>query len=148
MINCLFCKETHPTNACPLFAKTDIYLQTYAPKPPDVLPPIKEDAPASSLAPTQFIQLFGEGAESMLQEVLDGDEWSPEQRELAILILGGDQDIHKLAADKLDILDTITQQLAYPPEEMICPNCDGRGYEWVHGSNEFDILRHLKEADS
>jgi len=96
-----------------MFAKTEVYLQRYAPGPPTIIPP-PTDATASSLAPTQFTELFGEDAEGLLQDVLEGDEWTPAQRELAIHVLGGDKKLGELTGEERGVLDEITQQLMAP----------------------------------
>lgn len=96
-----------------MFAKTEVYLKRYAPGPPTIIPP-PQDATASSLAPTQFTELFGEGSEEMLQDVLDGEEWSPAQRALATHILGGEKSIKELTGEDRAVLDDIAHQLVAP----------------------------------
>jgi len=106
MTNCLLCGGEHPLKQCPLTADTKTYLEHFAPKV------TREEHKRSSLAPNQFESLFGVGAEELLQDVLEGEEWSPEQRELALHILGGDKAIHGLTGEERNVLDGIAQQLA------------------------------------
>lgn len=106
MTNCLLCGGEHPLKQCPLTADTKTYLEHFAPKV------TREEHKRSSLAPNQFESLFGVGAEELLQDVLEGEEWSPEQRELAIHILGGDKTIHGLTGEERSVIDGIAQQLA------------------------------------
>jgi hypothetical protein len=98
-----------------MFAKTDVYLKTFAPGPPTTTPP-PEDATASSLAPTRFIQVFGEGAEGLLQDVVDGDpeDWTPDQQMLALKVLSGELDLKDLGGEERSVLDGITDLLASP----------------------------------
>ena len=112
---CVFCGATdHDNRTCPMFGSTKTYLQTFAPKVDS--PP--EEPPRSSLAPTQFEELFGEGAEGILQDVLDRpDVFDREQQELALAVLGGTKSVRGANNEDRSVLNEIARQLAYlkPP---------------------------------
>lgn len=83
------------------------------PTPPGVNTP-KEEPSRSSLAPTQFEELFGEGAEGLLQDVLDRpDVFSGDQQDLALAILGGDKTVSAASGEDRTRLDEIARQLAF-----------------------------------
>ena len=90
------------------------------PAPPSVNPP--EEPPSSSLAPTQFEELFGEGAEGLLLDVLDRpDAFDEDQQDLARSILNGDEAIASLDEEGRTRLDEMGRHLAFlepyaPPE--------------------------------
>lgn len=94
-----------------MFGDTKTYLQAHAPAPPDHTTPPEE--PRSSLAPTQFEQLFGRET-GLLLDVMDDDtgQFSPEERELARDIVVGDNDFSILTAGQKDMLDRIGLHLA------------------------------------
>jgi len=120
-----------------MFGKADAYLNRYAPRPPEVGPP--PDAPASSLPPAQFVQLFGEGAEGLLQDVLEGDEWTPAQRVLAMDILNGDRSISELQGEDRAVLDEISQQLAHAPAQRKEPEAPKVVRpSWIATQNEME----------
>jgi hypothetical protein len=97
-----------------MFAKTDEYLAAHAPAPPTADPPTK-DAPASSLAPTQFEQLFGRETGLLLDVVDDDtDKYGPEEKELAFRLMVGDNDFSMLGAHERELLDQITHKISQP----------------------------------
>lgn len=83
------------------------------PTPPGVSTQ-KEEPVRSSLAPTQFEELFGEGAEGLLEDVLDRpDAFSKDQRDLAMAILGGDKSINSADAEDRTRINEIAHNLAF-----------------------------------
>ena len=71
-----------------------------------------EEPPRSSLAPTQFEELFGEGAEGLLLDVLDRpDAFSRDQQDLARIMLGRGSTL-PANDDERDQIDDIARQLA------------------------------------
>lgn len=105
---CFLCGETHPWKECPKMEA----------KPP--VPAFPIDLPKSqdtlaSLPPTQFEQIFGTGAEGLLQDVTDGapEDWTDEQRSLALRILSGDASMRSKNNEEQRILDDIAQQMAF-----------------------------------
>jgi hypothetical protein len=97
-----------------MFGKTDAYLKAFAPK----ADPPHEEPPSSSLAPTQFEELFGEGAEPLLQDVLERpDVFTKDQQDLAMAILGGTKSVRGANNEDRSHLNEIAQQLAFlkPP---------------------------------
>jgi len=82
------------------------------PAPPTIYSPVEEPS-SSSLAPTQFEDLFGQGAEGLLQDVLERpDVFTKDQRDLAISILGGEKAIRSSDEDDRALLDNIAYGLA------------------------------------
>jgi hypothetical protein len=110
VLNCCFiCGGNHPHHEC------DLIQPPRPPAPPTTTPP-PEEPPGSSLPITRFEELFGEGAEGLLQDVIDQDPqlWTADQRELAFRILGGDRELRSLTSEERSILDEITGHLAGP----------------------------------
>ena len=108
---CMFCRGPHTFRNCPLLAPTKTYLNAFAPPPPLITP--QETRARVSLAPTLFEQLFGPGAEVLLQEVPDRPEsYTSDEIELAWQILSGAKQIKGLQPDERDILDAITHRMA------------------------------------
>jgi hypothetical protein len=121
---CTFCGQQHSFRKCPMFGKKEEYLAAYAPKPY----PTGEAKPSPSLPPTQFEQLFGRGAEAVLQDVLDHpDSFTHDEVNLCWQILSGAKVIKKLDAEDRTLLDHIAIQLATmnkpvstrPPERQL-----------------------------
>ena len=72
-----------------------------------------EEPPRSSLAPTQFEEIFGEGAESLLQDVMERpDVFTKDQRRLAAEILSGEKAVRSSDGDDRELLDNIAYGLA------------------------------------
>lgn len=85
-----------------------------APKPPEPpnTDPKPEEPPRSSLAPTQFEELFGEGAEALLLDVLDRpDAFSRDQQDLARVLLGRGS-VRPADDTEREHIDAIARQLA------------------------------------
>ena len=89
-------------------------MEARAPSPPFPVNLPGSEAPAPPLPPTQFEQLYGRGAEGLLQDVSDGDpeEWSNEQRELALRIIAGITTIDSANNEERRILDDIARKMA------------------------------------
>lgn len=97
-----------------------------APKPPEPpsTHPKPEEPPRSSLAPTQFEELFGEGAEALLLDVLDRpDAFSRDQQDLARVLLGRGS-VRPADDAEREHIDAIARQLASlkPPTSTTPPN--------------------------
>lgn len=113
---CFICGGEHPHTTCPSM------LPPAPPRPPD-FNQTPEERPRSSLAPTQFEELFGEGAEGLLLDVLDRpDIFDEDQRDLALAVLNGEERIDSLNDESRQRLDEIGRHLAYlepyvPPKE-------------------------------
>ena len=108
---CFACGGDHPYTECPSIAPPK------PPAPPGVNPPT-EERPSSSLAPTQYEELFGEGMEGLLQDVLDRRRFfSKDEQNLASAILSGSSSIRSEDEDERAMLDSIARKLAYlePP---------------------------------
>lgn len=105
---CFLCGETHPWNECPK-------MEARAPAPPFPMDLPGPPAPVTPLPPTQFEQLYGRGAEELLQDVTDGDpeDWSNEQRELALRILSGITSISTANNEERRVLDDIARKMAF-----------------------------------
>jgi hypothetical protein len=100
---CFVCGGNHPFKECPTIQP---------PAPPGIELP-KETPSSVSLAPTQFEELFGEGAEGLLQDVLERpDVFTKDQRDLALSILGGDKTLRPSDGDDRELLDNIAYGLA------------------------------------
>lgn len=105
---CMFCKGEHELKECPHFADTKTYLREFAPRH-DTPPPARKRA---SLAPTQFEQVFGAEAETLLQDVLDHpQDFGNDEVNLAWQILGGMKKLKDLNQDERDLLDHITHRM-------------------------------------
>lgn len=104
---CFLCGEIHPWNECPK-------MEARAPAPPFPMDLPGPPAPVVPLPPTQFEQLYGRGAEGLLQDVTDGDpeDWSNEQRELALRILAGVTSIQAANNEERRVLDDIARKMA------------------------------------
>ena len=65
-------------------------------------------------SPVDTEQLYGRGAEGLLQDVSDGDpeEWSNEQRELALRIIAGITTIDSANNEERRVLDDIARKMA------------------------------------
>ena len=109
MTNCVFCGGQHDNTDCPMFGKTDAYLNAFAPK----ALPLPEEPSRSSLPPTQFEELFG-AEPGLLADVADGppEYWTPEQQALALKILAGESDLRPANNEDRRILDGIAEQMA------------------------------------
>ena len=124
MTECLFCKGNHEHTKCPLFGDTKSYLQHHAPKPPILGAPPVDERPRSSLAPTQFEEAYGKGAEEHLQEVIDHpDQFTHEEVNLAWQILEGVRKISTLTPDEKDLLNHITRKMIerQDPKPLVIP---------------------------
>lgn len=110
------------------------------PAPPGIESP-KEEPSSSSLAPTQFEELFGEGAEGLLQDVLERpDVFTKDQRDLALSILGGDKSTRPSDGDDRELLDNIAYGLAVlRPPMQATPTGDIRP-AYVHTREEMEDL--------
>lgn len=109
---CFACGGDHSYQECP---------SLQPPKPPS-MSTTPEERSRSSLPPTQYEEMYGEGAEGLLLDVLDrSDEFNEDQRNLARLILSGSETISSLDAADRERLDVIGRQLAQlePREEPI-----------------------------
>lgn len=109
MTSCLFCNGDHDSSACPMFGKTKEFLATYAP----TTKPTLQEPSSSSLAPTQFEELFGRGAEPLLMDALDDPDLTAEQQELAREIAGGSKRMDELTPEDHRQLDEITLRLVH-----------------------------------
>ena len=108
MTDCLLCGQKHSFHKCPLFGSKKTYLDTFAPKPF-----LKEEPVRSSLAPTLFEELYGPGAELILQDVPDHPEsFTSDEINQAWQLLGGTKKIKGLDLDERELLDSITHRLA------------------------------------
>jgi hypothetical protein len=107
---CFLCGEIHPWNECPK-------MEARPPAPPFPVELPKPPEVAASLPPTQFEQLYGQGAESLLQDVVDGDPelWDQEQRELSLKILAGLTTLKTRDLEERRILDEIGHRMAFAP---------------------------------
>lgn len=110
MTNCPFCAGLHESSSCPLFGKTEEYLKACAPSPH---PPAPEP-PSSSLAPTQFEELYGQGAEPLLLDALEDPDLTPGQQDLAQELAYGTKQISDLSPEEREELDVVTRKLVYP----------------------------------
>jgi len=121
MTRCPICNELHDFGKCPLFGSKDEYLSRAAPTPP--APPFPVELPPEqprvrgSLARTQFEELFGPGAEGLLQYVYDNPDFAPDSQSLALLILAGHKKINELDAHDRTVLDRVALQIATSPSE-------------------------------
>jgi hypothetical protein len=121
MTRCPICNELHDFGKCPLFGTKEEYLSRAAPMPP--APPLPVELPpekprvSGSLARTQFEDIFGRGAEGLLQYVHDNPAYSPDQQTLALLVLAGHKKIEELDLHDREVLDRIALQLATSPSD-------------------------------
>ena len=100
---CFVCGGGHPHEECPLMQP---------PKPPELGVTVEEPK-RSSLPLTQFEDLFGEGAEGVLLDVLDRpDVFDKDQQDLATTILSGENAIRTLDDEERERLDGMTRTLA------------------------------------
>lgn len=119
MTRCPICNELHDYGKCPLFGTKEEYLARVAPMPP--APPLPVELPPEqprvrgSLARTQFEELFGQGAEGLLQYVYDNPDYTPEQQTLALLVTAGHKKINELDSHDRTELDRIALRLATQP---------------------------------
>jgi len=91
-----------------LFGSPKAFVDVLAPKAFEKA----EEQKRSSLQPTLFEQLYGQGAENLLQDVLDYPEvFTDEENTLAWEILGGTKKLKTLNVNERSMLDHITDRL-------------------------------------
>lgn len=101
---CFACGGDHPHGACPL-------LRPPAPPSVDSRP---EEHPRTARPNTQYEEMFGEGAEGLLLDVLDRpDTFDEDQRDLARSILSGEEAIPTLGPEGRQRLDEIGRDLVH-----------------------------------
>ena len=113
---CPLCGEDdHDQKDCYLLGDTATYLGRLAPRPPGVDDEPGEPKGSPSLPKTQFEELFGKGAEPSLIDAIDDEDYSVEERQLAVEILADLKHIDALSPEDRDTLDGIALRMATAP---------------------------------
>lgn len=116
MTKCLFCSGEHTHTECPMFAKTEVYIETFAPRA-DIPPP--QSAKRSSLAITTLEEFYGEDAIDILNLIAGDADYDSSDHLLAEQIISGGKTLEGLDHIEREQLHEMTMQFLMGPSGRV-----------------------------